>query len=190
MPADYSIEGALRQLWIWLTRNGTIDPATGGARVSEYSQEEAYRELWNWLTVRGTVDPATLGGPSMSAELGYGENTADFSTASTTGADITNATTGAITIAGNVLISASALVYNTNALQTTVLVVMEDGVNIGQRSFTSGVAAQFGAIPITIRRTPTAGPHTYKLQLYVTANTGHAYGLTPYTPTWIRVTQR
>lgn len=98
-------------------------------------------------------------------ELGYAEITADATRASTAPADVAGLTV-TVTVASRPII----VVFDANAIINTTssggvrVDILEDGVAIG-RSSQLGATGDASPAHREIRRTPSVGTHTYKIQL-------------------------
>ncbi len=126
-------------------------------------------------------------------DLGYGASTATFTTASTTAVDVTSATVTVTVGLRPILVEYGALLSSATAGDIIIFTLVETSTAVGQIN----VATPAGASALNyfqanghIKRSPSAGNLTYKLQIYnftAARNVQCNGGAT--TPTFIHVTQ-
>lgn len=107
-------------------------------------------------------------------ELGYAQITGTISTTSTTAVDATGLTTTVITGSRPIVIEAFSFWLTNSADQgVTIATIMEDGTQIQEGVTTaSGIAlaSQGGeTLLMSVRRNPSVGSHTYKMQYWTNA---------------------
>ena len=123
-------------------------------------------------------------------EFDYAQNATDATTAQTVQASAISLVTGAtVTYDGStaVMIEFGALIGNSNTT-TTFVRLWEDSTDLVRLTQVSTNTANPTTLPTTVslRRTPTAGAHSYTVKFYVSAGTATAYGSTTG-PSFMRV---
>lgn len=110
-------------------------------------------------------------------ELGYASRTSNFTQTGAGSSDVTSLTTTVTVGSRPIIVKANADgLSNSSASGITLLVIQEDGVTIAVQTVSLSVLAEL--VAREVRRTPSAGSHTYKLVLtqLVTGNSTLAAG--------------
>lgn len=112
------------------------------------------------------------------SELAYAESTSDFSTNSASLVDVTGITISPTVGSRPIYVHVQGLVWTLGAATITFNLVEDPaGANT---SYDFGIqtlaATSFEMIHMIKRLTPSAGAHVYKLQMKMSASTGHCDG--------------
>lgn len=155
-----------------------IDAVSGTANFGHASADRARA----WFSIMRLDSPGT--GVLAS---GVAESQSAFSTSSTSYVDITNMTVTLTTGARRCLVTFAGSVSNNNAGSWTAIRLLIDGndtgnsTNVGISTFSSANANDIGNAAISfLTDVLTAGSHTFKLQMRVSAGTGKLREETKY----------
>jgi hypothetical protein len=128
--------------------------------------------------------------PAPGVELGYAENTGDFTTASASPIDVTGLSTTVVVGIRPVIVEFGCSAVSNNTLNAYVFMyLMEGATQIGFGG--AGGTAANAQWPGYLRRrlAPTPGSHTYKVQVAAFGGGTAKIAATATSPSWIQVTE-
>lgn len=163
--------------------------AAGGVTLDGGTAITSARYQSLFLRKRAT-DEWVLTGSVQLGEIGYAAITADVTQAAVGNALVAGLSTTITAPGGRPLnIVVSAELKQSASGSGAVMTIEEDGTQIVEIELIAAAANQAVAVERTVRRTPAAGLHTYRVRLYATTSGTATLIAAPTNPAFIQVVQ-